>query len=100
VTLAYRWSHFRRRFLDIAKGGNADRDRGTAAYRRALQDRGGHPWSLVGRAAQRQDRTNPLIESLNTWLEKQLACVPGRSTIAKDNSLRPESLGRAHALPQ
>src|SRR5450631_4151618 len=36
------------------------------------------------RRAQRQGRIKPLIESLKTWLERQLARVPGRSTIAKD----------------
>ena len=36
------------------------------------------------RRAQRQGRTKPLIESLKTWLEKQLSRVSGRSTIAED----------------
>ncbi len=86
LTLAFCWSHFRRRFYDIAKGGNAPiateaLERIGALYKIEAEIRGCSPDE---RCAQRQGRTKPLIESLKTWLERQLARVPGRSTIAKD----------------
>ena len=86
LTLAFCWSHFRRRFYEIAKGGNAPiaaeaLERIGALYKIEAEIRGCSPDE---RCAQRQSRTKPLIESLKTWLERQLARVPGRSTIAKD----------------
>ena len=86
LTLAFCWSHFRRRFYDIAKGGNAPiateaLERIGALYKIEAEIRGCSPDE---RRAQRQGRTKPLIESLETWLERQLARVSGRSTIAKD----------------
>ena len=86
LTLAFCWSHFRRRFYEIAKGGNAPiaaeaLERIGALYKIEAEIRGRSPDE---RCAQRQSRTKPLIESLKTWLERQLARVPGRSTIAKD----------------
>lgn len=86
VTLAFCWSHFRRRFYEIAVGGNAPiateaLERIGALYRIEAEISGS---SAEERRAQRQARTKPLIESLKSWLETQLARVPGRSTIAKD----------------
>ena len=86
LMLAFCWSHFRRRFYDLAKGGNAPiateaLQRIGELYRIEADIRGR---SAAERRAQRQGRTKPLIESLKTWLEKQLARVPGQSTIAND----------------
>jgi transposase len=86
LMLAFCWSHFRRRFYDLANGGNAPiateaLQRIGELYKIEADIRGR---SADERRAQRQSRTKPLIESLKTWLEKQLARVPGRSTIAKD----------------
>jgi transposase len=86
ATLAFCWSHFRRRFYDIAVGGNAPiateaLERIAALYRIEAEISGR---SAEERRAQRQARTKPLIESLKTWLETQLARVSGRSEIAKD----------------
>jgi hypothetical protein len=84
LMLAFCWCHFRRRFYDLSKGGNAPI--ATEAlqsigelYRIEADNRG---CSADERRA-RQGRTKPLIESLKTWLEKQIARIPGRSAIAK-----------------
>ena len=84
VTLAFCWSHFRRRFYDIAKGGNAPIASETL-------DRIGHLYAIEAeiqgqsadqRREQRQARAKPLVDALKSWLERQLATVPGRSPIA------------------
>jgi transposase len=86
LTLAFCWSHFRRRFYDLAKGGNAPiateaLERIGALYKIEAEIRGRSPDE---RRTQRQGRTKPLIEGLKAWLERQLARVSGRSTIAGD----------------
>ena len=51
VMLAFCWSHFRRRFYEIAaKGQRPHRNRGAGAHWRALQDRGRHQ-RMFGRRA-------------------------------------------------
>jgi len=84
VTLAYCWSHFRRLFYDIAKGGNApiaDQALARIAMLYAIEDaiRG---LSASERQAARQQRTKPLVDQLFTWLEDQLRRVPNGSKIA------------------
>ena len=84
VTLAYCWSHFRRLFYDIAKGGNApiaDQVLARVAMLYAIEDaiRG---LSAPKRQAARQQRTKPLVDQLFTWLEDQLRRVPKSSKIA------------------
>jgi transposase len=84
VTLALCWSHFRRRFYDIAKGGNAPiaseaLARIGALY--AIED------EISGRSACerrtiRRTRTRPLVEALHDWLDVQLRRLPGRSPLA------------------
>jgi transposase len=84
VALAYCWSHFRRQFYDLAKGGNAPTattalDRIGALY--AIEDDiRGQPADV--RRAARQDRTRPLVATLKTWLGEQLAKLPRSSTTA------------------
>jgi transposase len=85
VTLAHCWSHLRRKFFDLAKGGSAPI--ATEALRRigelyALEAeiRG---QSADARAAARQQRSAPLTHDLKSWFEAQLAKVPGRSPTAE-----------------
>jgi len=84
VTLAHCWSHLRRKFFDLAKGGSAPI--ATEALRRIGElyaveaDIRGQ--DAAARAAARQDRSGPLIEDLKSWLETQLAKLPGRSPAA------------------
>ena len=85
VTLALCWSHFRRRFYDIAKGGHAPianeaLQRIGALYEIEAEIRG-HPSDE--RRAVRQARSGPVIEALKPWLENQLRRVSGRSAIAE-----------------
>lgn len=85
VTLALCWSHFRRRFYDIAKAGNAPiaseaLQRIGALYEIEAEIRGR---SAEERRAVRQTRARPIIDELKPWLERQLARVSGRSTIAE-----------------
>jgi hypothetical protein len=84
--LANCWSHFRRLFYDIAKGGNAPIAtevlvRIAALY--AIEDeiRGGSPDE---RTDIRQARSKPLVDKLETWLNEQLARVSKGSEIAKE----------------
>ena len=86
LVLANCWGHFRRLFYDIAKSGNAPIAsealvRIAALY--ALEDeiRGR---SADERRAQRQARTKPLVDNLETWLKEQLARLSKGSTIAKE----------------
>lgn len=86
VTLALCWSHFRRRFYDIAKGGNAPIATEILARIGALYDieaeiRGG---SAEERRAVRQARAKGLVDDLKDWLEGQISRVSKSSTIAED----------------
>lgn len=85
LTLAYCWSHFRRRFYDIAKPGNAPIASEALVrigqfYAIEAEIRGS---SAEKRRTERQARTRPLIEALGQWLDDQLERVPGRSPIAE-----------------
>jgi transposase len=79
VTLAYCWSHFRRRFYDIAKGGHAPiaseaLERIGAPYVIEADIRG---QSAAARSDARRTRTQPLIDDLKSWLEDQLKRISG-----------------------
>lgn len=85
LMLAYCWSHFRRRFYDIAKAGNAPiaseaLNRIGELYAIEAEIRGR---SADERRAARQTRSRPLVEALRTWLDDQLKRVSGRSPIAE-----------------
>jgi hypothetical protein len=85
LTLAFCWSHFRRRFYDIAKGGNAPiateaLERIARLYAIEAEIRG---QSAQDRCSVRQERTKPLVDDLKAWLEQQLARVSGRSPMAE-----------------
>ena len=84
MTLAFCWSHWRRRFYDIAKRGPApiaDEALRRIAALYAIEDklRG---QSAEVRQAVRQAQSKPLVEALKTWLEAELARVSAKSTIA------------------
>jgi transposase len=84
-TLAFCWAHVRREFYDQSKGGAAPI--ATEALQRiavlyAIEgDVRGKPPDV--RRAARQARSKPLVEALFTWLETQLARLPGRGPTAE-----------------
>jgi transposase len=85
ITLAFCWSHLRRHFFDIAKGGNApiaseSLERIAALYAIEKTIRG---HSADARRAVRQHKSKPLVLALKAWLEQQLARVSGKSPIAE-----------------
>ena len=85
VTLAYCWSHVRRRFYEIAQGGNAPiakeaLQRINALYHVETMIRGHAPEQ---RQAVRHEQSKPLVDDLRIWLDAQLAKVPGRARIAE-----------------
>jgi hypothetical protein len=85
ITLAFCWSHLRRHFFDIAKGGNApiasealERIAALYAIEKTIRGR-----SADARRAVRQEWSKPLVLALKAWLEQQLARVSGKSLIAE-----------------
>ena len=85
ITLAFCWSHLRRHFFDIAKGGNApiasealERIAALYAIEKAIRGQ-----SADARRAARQHKSKPLVLALKVWLEQQLARVSGKSLIAE-----------------
>jgi len=86
LQLAHCWAHLRRRFYEIAEGGNAPiatemLARIAALYEIEAQIRG---HSAEERRIVRQSRTKPLVDALEAWLKAQLARVSKSSTIAED----------------
>jgi transposase len=85
VTLAHCWSHLRRKFFDLAKGGSAPI--AAEALKRIGElyaiEAGIRGQSAQARAAARQQRSTPLVDALNAWFAAQLARVPGRSQMAE-----------------
>jgi len=84
VTLAFCWSHWRRRFYEIAKAGSAPiaeeaLRRIAEIYRIETRIRGR---SAVERLEVRQAESKPLVADLKTWLQVQLARASAKSTIA------------------
>jgi transposase len=84
ITLAFCWAHLRRKFFDIAKGGDAPiaseaLERIAALYmvEKTICGR-----NAEERRAVRQDRSKPLIVALKAWLEHQLARVSAKAPIA------------------
>jgi transposase len=85
ITLAHCWSHVRRRFYDLAKGGSAPIATQAIArigelYAIEAEIRGQSP-DL--RRAQRQAKSRPLVDQLEGWLMEQLKAVPGKSPMAE-----------------
>ena len=86
VTLAFCWSHWRRKFYDIAKNGPAPiaeeaLRRIAALYAVEESIRGLGP---DARRAVRQAESKPRVEALKSWLEAELTRVSGKSVIAGD----------------
>ena len=86
LLLANCWSHFRRLFYDIAKGGNAPIAsealvRIAALYEIEQEIRGS---SAAERRTVRQARTKPLVEMLEIWFREQLARLSKGSTLARE----------------
>ena len=84
ATLAFCWSHLRRRFYDIAQGGAAPLasealERIAALYGIEAKIRGR---SAETRRAVRQAESRPLVATLEAWFHHQLARVSGKSVIA------------------
>jgi transposase len=85
VTLAYCWSHVRRRFYEIAEGGNAPIAEEALRRIAALF---GIERTLRGQApeqrqAARQDQSKPVVDDLHAWLDVHLAKVSRRARIAE-----------------
>jgi transposase len=85
-TLAFCWTHWRRRFYEIAEGGNAPiAEEALTRIGRLYEidaDIRGRP--ADERRAERQARSKPIIDDLKPWLEQQLRRVSKGATIAKD----------------
>lgn len=86
IRLAFCWAHLRRKFFDIAKGGNApiasealERIAALYAIEKIIRGR-----SAEQRRSLRQDKSKPLVAALKTWLEQQLARVSAKATVADE----------------
>ena len=84
VTLAFCWSHARRRFYEIAKPGGAPIATEALAriaklYEIEAEIRGR---SAEQRRTSRQEKTKPLLDALEPWLRAKLATVMQASPIA------------------
>ena len=85
ITLAFCWTHLRRRFVDIAKDGSApiasealDRIAAFYAIEKTIR---GH--TACERRAARQEKSRPLVLALKAWFEQQPARVSAKSVIAE-----------------
>jgi transposase len=86
ITLAFCWAHLRRKFFDHAKSGDAPiaseaLERIAALYAIEKTIRG---ISADDRRRVRQEKSKPLVASLKTWLEQQLARVSAKANIAEE----------------
>ena len=85
ITLAFCWSHLRRRFFDHAKGeapiAREALEKIAALYAIERTIRGA---SADERRRVRQEKSKPLVMAFRPWLEHQLARVSGKSGIADE----------------
>ena len=88
ITLAFCWTHLRRKFFDIAKGGNApiasealERIAALYAIEKTIR---GH--SAEARRIARQERSRLSWSRSRAWLEHQLAQVSGKAPIAEPSA--------------
>jgi transposase len=84
VILAFCWSHWRRRFYELAKAGAAPiaeeaLRRIAGLYKIEAEIRGR---SAAERREVRQAESKPLVTELKTWLQEQLARASAKSAIA------------------
>lgn len=84
-TLAWCWSHARRKFYEIAEAGHAPI--GEEALRRMAElyaiEAEIRGTSRQERRTVRQARSRPIIEDLQPWLEARLARLSGKSRLAE-----------------
>jgi transposase len=85
VSLAFCWSHVRRRFYELAVGGASPiaseaLQRIAALYRNENDIRGREPEQ---RRDVRQARTRPLIADLEPWLREKLGFISQKSKLAE-----------------
>jgi transposase len=85
VRLAFCWSHVRRHFYELARGGPAPiaseaLTRIAALYRIEDDIRGR---SSEERLAVRQERTRPLVEALQPWLREKLSLISQKTKLAE-----------------
>ncbi len=85
VSLAFCWSHVRRRFYELAVGGPAPiaaeaLQRIGALYAIEKEIRGR---SAQERRAARHDRTRPLLTDLEPWLREKLALISQKTKLAE-----------------
>ena len=92
ITLAACWAHTRRKFCELHETGSPV---ATEAIRRIgrlyeieREIRGQPPDE---RQRNRQDRSRPIVEAMQGWLQEQLRCLPSRARLA-------DALGRWPAL--
>jgi transposase len=85
ITLAFCWSHLRRRFFDHAKGAapiaHEALERIAELYAIEKTIRG---MSAEERRRARQEKSKPLVMTFKPWLEHQLTRVSGKSGIADE----------------
>lgn len=85
ITLAFCWSHLRRRFFDHAKGeapiAREALERIAELYAIEKTIRG---MSANERRRVRQEKSKPLVMAFRPWLEQQLARVSGKSGLAEE----------------
>jgi transposase len=78
VTLAYCWSHLRRKFYEVYVGGHSPIATEALARIKTLyateDEIRGLPPELRRRV--RQDRSRPVVDALKSWFEQSLAAVP------------------------
>jgi transposase len=85
VSLAFCWSHVRRRFYELAQSGPAPiaseaLTRIAALYRIEDDIRGR---SAGERLAVRQERSRPLVEALQPWLREKLSLISQKTKLAE-----------------
>ncbi|HEY0293103.1 MAG TPA: IS66 family transposase [Hansschlegelia sp.] len=85
VTLAFCWSHVRRRFYELAAAGPAPiasqaLERIAALYAVEKDIRGR---SADERRSVRRDSSRPILDSLEMWLREKLDCVSQKSKLAE-----------------
>lgn len=85
LVLAHCWSHARRKFIDLAKGGSAPIANEALArigklYAIEADIAGQDP---AQRLAVRREKAAPIVKGLKNWLEATLHKLPGRSPMAE-----------------
>jgi transposase len=85
VSLAFCWSHVRRRFYELAAAGPAPiateaLERIGALYAIESDIRGHSP---DDRRATRQERSHPILDALEPWLREKLALISQKTKLAE-----------------